>query len=157
MKKLRLFADNLFAHESLHFLAGIIMFFVLFKMFGQVKYGVIAFLVSLLIDADHYFESLLVNRFKFYKIFDDQPHNYWKKLGKMTLFFHSWEILPLILILGKEVNHYPLAIAFVFPAALHYFIDSFIYSGFRRMPVLMYFLVFRLYHHFDYKKLCLKN
>jgi len=157
MKKLRIFADNLFAHEMLHFSAGIIMFFALYKMFGLIEYGIIAFLVSLLIDADHYLESLIANNFKFYKIFDDPPHIYWKKLGRMTLLLHSWELLILILILGRIMSQEPLALAIVLPAILHYSIDSFIYSGFGNMPILIYFLTYRFYYRFDIKKLCPGN
>lgn len=154
MNKLRIFADDLFAHETLHFVSGIIMFLSLYKMYGKLELSIVAFLVSLLIDADHYFESLIVNRFKFYKIFNDWPHVYWKKLGKMTLLFHSWELLILILILGRIAGREPLAMAIVLPAILHYLIDSFIYAGFRNMPVLLYFLTYRIYHRFSLKKLC---
>jgi len=154
MKKLRIFADNLFAHEMLHFSAGIIMFFALYKMFGLIEYGIIAFLVSLLIDADHYLESLIANNFKFYKIFDDPPHIYWKKLGRMTLLLHSWELLVLIAILGKIFGQTPLALAIVLPAILHYLIDIFIYKSFKKMPTFLYFLTYRLYCRFDIKKLC---
>lgn len=154
MRRLRIFADNLFAHEMLHFSAGIIMFFALYKMFGQIKYGVIAFWVSLLIDADHFLESLLVNRFKFYKIFDDYPHIYWQKLGKMTILFHSWELLVLIAILGKIFGQTPLVMAIILPAILHYLIDIFIYKSFKKMPTFLYFLTYRLYYRFDIKKLC---
>ena len=154
MKKLRIFADNLLAHESLHFCSGVIMFFVIFRLFGQVKYGIVAFLVSLLIDSDHYLEWLICNRFKMKLIFTTYPHVYWKKLGKITLLFHSWELLPIILILGQVYNQCPLVIAIVFPAVLHYLIDNIIYSSFRKMPVLQYFFLFRLYYKFDYKILC---
>jgi len=154
MKKLRIFADNLFAHEMLHLGSGIMMFIVLFKMYGQIQYGIIAFWVSLLIDADHYLESLIANNFKFYKIFDDPPHIYWKKLGRMTLLLHSWELLVLIAILGKIFGQTPLVMAIILPAILHYLIDNFIYSSFRNMPVLFYFLSYRVYHRFDFRKLC---
>lgn len=157
MKRLRIFADNLFAHEMLHLLSGIIMFFALYKMFGLIEYGIIAFLVSLLIDADHYLESLIANNFKFYKIFDDPPHIYWKKLGRMTLLLHSWELLILILILGRIMSQEPLALAIVLPAILHYSIDNFIYSSFKNMPVFLYFLTYRIYHRFNFEKLCVKH
>jgi len=154
MKKLHIFADNLFAHEMLHLLSGIIMFFALYKMFGLIEYGIIAFLVSLLIDADHYLESLIANNFKFYKIFDDPPHIYWKKLGRMTLLLHSWELLVLIAILGKIFGQTPLVMAIILPAILHYLIDIFIYKSFKKMPTFLYFLTYRLYYRFDIKKLC---
>ncbi len=156
MKKLRIFADNLLAHESLHFFSGVIMFLVIFKLFGQVKYGVIAFLVSLLIDSDHYFEGLIYNRFKARWIFTTYPHVYWRKTGKVTLLFHSWEFLPIILVLSWMINQWPLALAIVLPAILHYLIDNIIYSGFRGMSVWQYFFVYRLYCKFDTKILCPK-
>lgn len=152
-RKLQIFADNLFAHEMLHFSAGIVMFFVLYKMFGRVEYGIIAFLVSLLIDADHYLESLIAHNFKFYKIFDNRPHIYWEKLGKMTILFHSWELLVLIVILGRVFRQPALALAIVLPAILHYLIDIFIYKSFKKMPTFLYFLTYRLYYRFDIKKL----
>jgi len=156
MKKIKIFADNLLAHESLHFFSGVIMFFVIFKLFGQVKYSAVAFLISLLIDSDHYLEGLFYNRFKIRWIFSSYPHIFWQKTGKMTLLFHSWEVLPVILILGRVLNQWPLAVAVVLPAVLHYLIDNIIYCSFRKMPILQYFFLFRLYHKFDTKILCPK-
>lgn len=154
MKKLRIFADSLIAHESLHFFSGVIMFFVIFKLFGQVKYGLVAFLVSLLIDSDHYLEGLIYNRFKLGWVFNTYPRIYWRKTGKVTILFHSWELLVLIVILGRVFGQSALALAIVLPAILHYSIDNFIYSVFRNMPLLQYFFLFRLYHKFDYKISC---
>lgn len=157
MKKLYIFADNLFAHECLHFLSGIIMFFVIFNFLGEIKYGIIAFLVSLLIDTDHYFEGLIYNRFRIDWIFNTYPHIFWQKFGKMTILFHSWELLLLILTLGKIFNQQSLAIAIVVPSVVHYSIDNIIYSAFRQMPVLEYFLTFRIYNRFNLKKASTKN
>jgi len=156
MNKLKIFADNLLAHESLHFLSGIFMFFVIFKLYGRVEYGVLAFLVSLLIDLDHYLEGFIYNRFKIKWIFTTYPHIYWKKSGKVTLLFHSWELLPIVLILGRIYGKWPMSMAIVLPAVLHYLIDNTIYSGFRGMHFLQYFFLFRLYHKFDTKILCPK-
>jgi len=74
MNRLRIFANNLFAHEMLHLLSGILMFFLILRMFGQLKFAFLAFLVSLLIDVDHYFEGLFVNRLKFDWVFTTYPH-----------------------------------------------------------------------------------
>lgn len=154
MNKLKVFADNLLVHESLHFFSGVIMFFVIFRLFGQVKYGIVAFLVSLLIDSDHYFEGLIYNRFKIKWIFTTYPHVYWKKSGRVTLLLHSWELLPIILILTLVYNQRLLAVAIVLPAVLHYLIDNIIYCSFGKMHPLQYFLIFRLYHKFDCQFLC---
>jgi len=64
MKKLHIFADNLFAHEILHFLSGVGMFFLMYRLFGKFSLGWVAFFTSMLIDVDHYFEGLLYNRFR---------------------------------------------------------------------------------------------
>lgn len=157
MKKLYIFADNFFAHEILHFLSGVIMFFLLVKMSGQIKYGVIAFFVSLLIDSDHYLEGLIYNRFRIGWIFNTYPHVFWKKYGRMTILFHSWELLFLMLVLGKIFNFESLAIAVVVPSILHLTLDNFIYSSFRQMPILEYFLTYRIYNRFDIKKASTKN
>ena len=154
MRRLHVFADSLFWHEMLHFSSGVIMFFLLYRIFGQIKYGIIAFIVSLFIDSDHYFEGVIVNGLDFSWIFKTYPCVYWEKLGRVTILLHSWELLPLIFIVGKIFGLEPLALAIVLPAILHYSIDNFIYSGFRNMPVLAYSLIYRLYHRFNFRKLC---
>ena len=154
MKKLHIFADSLFAHEMLHLCSGIAMFFLLWKMFGQIKYGVLGFLVSLLIDIDHYLEGLIANRLNFSWIFKTYPNEYWRKTGVITLLFHSWELLLIVFLIGIISNHRLLALSIVYPAALHYLIDNLIYTSFRGMSVLQYFLVFRVINGFSYEKLC---
>lgn len=157
MKKLAIFVDNLFAHEIIHFLSGIAMFFLMYRLFGKLSLCLVAFFVSILIDVDHYFEGLLYNRFKLGWVFNIGPHVFWQKLGKMTILFHSWELLLLTMFLGKMFNLQPLAVAIVVPLILHYSIDNFIYSTFRKMPILQYFLLYRIYNRFDLKKACTKN
>lgn len=154
MKIFRIFADNLFVHELLHLVSGMVMFVLIYKMFGELSLGLLAFLVSLFVDTDHFLEGLIVNRLNFRLVFKAYPHIYWQKLQKMTLLLHSWELLFLILFFGNTFGQEPLALAIILPAALHYSIDSFIYSGFRKMPILLYFLSYRIYHRFDFKKLC---
>lgn len=157
MKIFRIFADNLFAHEIIHFLSGIAMFFLMYSLFGKVTLSLIAFFVSILIDVDHYFEGLVYNRFKLGWIFNTYPHIFWQKLGKMTILFHSWELLLLIILLGKIFSQQSLSVVIVVPLILHYSIDNFIYSTYRKMPILQYFLLYRIYHRFDLKKTCREN
>ena len=157
MKRFAIFADNLFAHEVLHFLSGVGMFFLMYRLFGKYSLSLVAFFAGILIDIDHYFEGLIYNRFKINWIFNTYPHTFWQKYGRMTILFHSWELLFLILVLGEIFNLEPLAIAVVVPCILHLSLDNLIYSGFRKMPVLQYFFIFRLYHKFDYKILCPGN
>lgn len=157
MKRFAIFADNIFAHEILHFLSGFGMFFLMYRLFGKFSLGWVAFFTSMLIDVDHYFEGLFYNRFRINWVFNTYPHIFWRKLGKTTILFHSWELLLLILVLGEIFDFEPLAIAVVAPSILHLSLDNFIYSSFRQMPVLQYFLTYRICNRFDIKKTCTKN
>jgi len=152
MNKLKIFADNLFVHETLHFSSGIAMFFLINSFFGKPILGIIAFLVSLFIDADHYLEGLVYNHFKIGWIFTTYPHIYWRKTGKITILLHSWELLVLIMIFGKIFNFLPLAVAIVLPAMLHYLIDTIVYCSFKKLPLLQYFLIYRIFNRFDLNK-----
>ena len=152
MRILRAFADNLFAHEILHLLSGIAMYLLIFKMFGRLELAAVAFLVSLLVDVDHYLEGFIVNHFDIRWIFSTHPYIYWEKLGKVTILFHSWELLIVIFIFGEIVNQQTLSIVIICPLFLHYVVDTFIYCGFRNMPILQYFLAYRICRHFDLKR-----
>ena len=154
MRKLEIFADNLFAHEVLHFLSGIAMFFLIYQLFGKFSLAVLAFLISVLIDIDHYLESLIFSGFNFKRIFTLDPGNYWEKTGKITILLHSWEILPLTLFLGWIFGQQPLALTVVLSLFIHYVIDTVLYVSYKKMSIFHYFFIFRLYHKFDYKILC---
>lgn len=157
MIKLGIFTDNVFVHEIIHLLLGVSTFWFVFLLFGKIELSLIAFFISIFIDVDHYLEGLLYNHFKLGWIFNTHPGVFWKKLGKLTILFHSWELLPLIFVFGKMFNQQPLAITVAVSFTSHLFVDNFIYSAFRRMPFFQYFLFYRIYNHFDLKKACRKN
>lgn len=153
MKKLRIFADNLFAHEILHFLSGIIMYFLIYQLYGKFSLAVLAFLICVFIDIDHYLEGLFFNGFNFKWIFTLKPGNYWKKTGKMTILLHGWEILPVTLFLGWMFGQQPLAFTVVLSLFIHYSIDTILYVSYGKMSIFHYFLTYRLYHRFNLKNL----
>jgi len=153
MKILYYFSKNFFAHESLHFLSGILLAIIFYCRYSSVRLSLVCFLVSVFIDADHYAEGLLVERFNFNRIFNRRG-SYWRETGKVTILFHTWEILPVVLLLGKITGLWPLALGICISAAVHYFIDTFLYATFASMSVFQYFIVYRLYHHFSFEVLC---
>ncbi len=155
MKPLLFFSKNLWAHESLHFLSGVSLAVFFYLKFYRLDLAVVCFLVSLFIDADHYTEGFLSEKFNFKWIFCRWPGEYWQKRGKMTIFLHSWEILPIILLLGRMTGEWPLFLAISASAFVHYSVDFSLYTLNGRISVFHYFLVYRWFHHFDFQKLCL--
>lgn len=153
--KLSFFATNLYAHEFLHFLLALIISLVVYKLFREFNLVLIALSVSFLIDLDHCLEGLLFNRFRIGWIFRELPAIYWERTGKVTLFFHSWEVLPIILFLGKVFNQWPLAVTVTIAAAAHYVFDSLVYFSINKLSFIVYFFFYRLYHKFSFQKLCL--
>jgi len=150
MKGLHIFADNVFAHEILHFCSGIILFFLILKLFFRLDMAIIAFLLSVLIDIDHYLEGFMVEKAKIGWIFKHHPCVYWKKTGRMTIFFHSWELLPIIWFLGKIFENAALSLSFILSLSLHYSIDTLIYGSLRKISLWQYFFIFRLKNKFSF-------
>lgn len=151
-EKLRVFADNLMVHELLHLMLAGAVFLVVYYLFKSLNLSLIAFLLNILIDTDHFFEGILFNGLNFRWILSCP--NYWRQSGKMTIFFHSWELLPLILAIGILSGHQTAALTIVIAAASHYLLDHFVYTLWGKMSIFQYFLIYRLYHRFSFNKLC---
>lgn len=149
---MRIFTESLFLHESLHFLAGTLLGLLIYSMFGQFSLAVLAFLISVFIDLDHYLEGFLFNGSNLKWLFTLEPGNYWVKTGKMTILLHSWEILPLILFLGWAFQQWPLAFTITLSLFIHYIIDAGLYIHYKKMSIFHYFFLYRAYHCFNFKK-----
>lgn len=150
--KLSSFASNLFLHEIVHLIFGILAFLIIFWIYDKLDLAVISFLVSFAIDSDHYLEAVVIHKFNVLSIIKHK-HNCWREAGKMTILFHSWELVILLLVLGKVFGFMPLAISISLSAAFHYLVDTVIYSLCVHMPVYQYFLLYRAYYRFDFWKL----
>ena len=153
---MKVFAKNLFFHESLHFMSGFFLFFSIYFAFGQFSLAVLAFVVSVFIDVDHYLEDFLVNGLNLRRLFTLEPGNYWVKTGKITIFLHCWEILPLVLFFGGVFRQWNLAFAVFLPLFTHYVIDAVLYVTYKKMSIFHYFFLYRLYHRFSFNKICQK-
>lgn len=151
--KLKLFAYNIFYHESLHVLAGMLTSGLVYSRYQSLVLASVAFAVSILIDADHLTEGFLVHGFRFSWILRYPGKNYFRETGLMTLFFHSWELLPIILLLGRVFHLTQLSITIVLAAAVHYLLDNLVYGSLCGMSWFQYFLFFRLYHRFSFQAL----
>jgi len=154
MINFEIFAENLIIHELLHLFFAILASVFIYWKYKSWKLVFIAIFVSFLIDVDHFFEGFLIYGFNLMEILKNFRGNYFKEAGVITVFFHSWEFLPVILYLGKKYRFLPLAISIVAGAAAHYFTDNLVYSTLNNMPILEYSLIFRILNGFDFYKLC---
>lgn len=151
LKKL---AANLIAHECFHFLIGLIVSIFIFWQFASLKLVIVVFFVTFLIDLDHLTEFFIVYGFHPVQIFKSFRGNCFREAGKMTIFFHSWEVLPLILFFGKKFQQWPLAITIVAAAIGHLLVDQLVYSLAYGMSLFQYFLIYRAWHRFNFWELC---
>lgn len=147
------FASNLFLHEILHFVSGIIIGVIIYCVYGRLYLLLTAFSVSIFIDLDHFFESIIIHRFNPVLIIKKTKCNSWLESGKMTILFHSWELVFIFLLLGWKFHFMPLAVAVCVSMTVHYLIDTFVYFICHHMPVYNYFFLYRAWVKFDFVKL----
>ena len=127
-------------HFSLAALGGLLCY----KKFKKHISFILVVLSGFFIDADHLIDYLLGHGFSFdlFKFLSGQGY---AEVGTAHLFFHAWEWLPVLLVVGwltkKHYFFYPLALGLV----LHLTLDQF------TNPVgpLSYFMTFRVITHFS--------
>ena len=151
---LSIFATNIIAGELLHLLMGLVMATVVFWRFKSWKLVVVVLLTTFLIDLDHFFECFLVHGLHPIKAISSFEGNCFREAGKLTIPFHSWELIPFILFLGKKFRRWSLAVALAAAMAGHFLVDQLTYTLSYGMPLWQYFLVYRAWYHFDFGKLC---
>jgi hypothetical protein len=149
-----IFASNLFFHELLHFLAAILISLYVVKKYHSFKLVIGVFLISFLIDADHLTEWFWVYKTDLVYIFSHFNGGYFREAGKITIFFHSWELLPLVWFLGKIWEKERLAKAIILAVAGHYLVDQLVYTSLFAMPLWQYSLIYRAINQFSFWKLC---
>lgn len=151
---LSLFATNIIAGELLHLLMGSVIAVIIFWRFKSWRLVAVVLLMSFLVDLDHLFECFLIYGLNPIKIINSFEGNCFREAGKLTIFFHSWELIPLILFLGKKFRQWPLAISVTAAMAGHFLVDQITYSTFYGMSFWQYFFTYRAWYHFDFEKLC---
>ncbi len=148
----RVFSTNIFLHEMLHLSSGVIVAVFVYFFYHSFFLSLVAFFTSFVVDLDHYFESLFYFRFNLIKIIRNK-YNCWIETDKMTIFFHSWELIFILLFLGWKFNLLPLAITIGLSMAIHLIVDTLVYSSYYNMPFYQYFLIYRASRKFDFLKL----
>lgn len=148
----RVFLTNIYWHEMLHFFSGVMVAVFVYFFYHSSFLSLVAFFSSFVIDFDHYFESLFYFKFNVIKIVNNKL-NCWIQTRKMTIFFHSWELVFLILLFGWKLNFLSLALSVGISMAVHLVIDTLVYSFGFNMPFYQYFFLYRAFNKFDFVKL----
>ncbi|EKD95808.1 MAG: hypothetical protein ACD_24C00322G0002 [uncultured bacterium] len=144
----------LIIHEIGHFLFYISVIFSILLLFRKTgkklftpKYLFIGLVSTLLIDLDHLIDYFLYYGFSF-NLHDFALGTQFAYSGKVYVFFHSWELLLLLLTVGfyliKKKNKY---ILFVITLGMlsHVLYDTAYYS----FSVVDYSLIYRILRNFD--------
>jgi hypothetical protein len=123
--------------------AGIL--YVLFKSWSM---SVSCFLSGIFIDIDHIYDYVREFGLPF-RIRDFIHAVYTAKLNRMTLFFHSWEVMFLILMIAALTNWNPLIVGIFIGFGHHIILDK-IYTG---VPLQRYFYMYRKKRDFQIESL----
>jgi hypothetical protein len=147
------FATNIIAHEFLHLLFALTISNFVFRKFKSLRLIPVVFLVTFFIDIDHLTEGFLIYgpNLNWIRTFQG---NYFRESGKMTILLHSWELIPLILYLGKKFKVWPVVFTASLALICHYIVDQLVYSINYGLPILEYSVIFRFWHNFDWLELC---
>ena len=148
IKKLK----NLFYDLTAHLAVTGTMSALLFFYTADTRLILLCVLGGILIDIDHLFDYFLCFgiRFNLKKFLCGE----FVKSGRVYLFFHSWELLPLILICGLYFNLNWEAAALSLGMLGHLIIDS----SFQK-TIKPYFSSYRAWHRFKADEIlpCMKN
>jgi len=141
-------------HMLVHYLLAAGSFVAVLFLTKSPLFATLAFLINIFLDADHLFDYWLANGFNLnFKEFVRQTlgvGHYCKKLGKVFVPFHSWEVLLLVLITARVINLPQLVIASIFGFLPHLIWDQITFAK----RSLMYSFIFRALRKFDLEYFC---
>jgi len=142
-------AHGILIHEAVHLLLSLLVAFFIWRAFKDKKAALIAFLVGIFLDIDHWFDyfawfGLKINLRDFFNV-----ASYIHPSGKVFIPFHAWEwLIPLFFVgklLGRKLKIRNLEWVIVSAFTLHLIWDQISVSP----HPLGYFFFYRLTHGFD--------
>lgn len=97
-------AHGLFLHEAIHVLISLGVAFFVVYLFKDKRLGIIAFLIGVFIDLDHWFDYFAWNGWQvnLRNFFD--VSTYIHPAGKVYIPLHGWEWLPIFWLTGKLIG-----------------------------------------------------
>jgi len=145
-------AHEILLHEAVHLLLSLLAAFFIWRIFKDKKAALIAFLVGIFLDIDHWFDyfawfGLKINLRNFFNV-----TSYIYQAGKVYIPLHGWEWLPIFWLTGKligrKIRMRGLEWAISLSVLGHLLWDNFC---FYHHP-LAYSFFFRLFTNFSLKK-----
>ena len=145
-------AHGLFLHEAIHVLISLGVAFFVVYLFKDKRLGIIAFLIGVFIDLDHWFDyfawfGFKINLRNFFNV-----STYIHPAGKVYIPLHGWEWLPIFWLIGKligrKIKMKGLEWAIFLSVLGHLLWDNFCFTH----HPLSYSFFFRLLTNFSLKK-----
>jgi len=145
-------ANGILFHETVHLFFSLLVAFFIWRAFKDKKATIIAFLVGIFLDVDHWFDyffwfGLKISLRDFFNV-----TSYIHPAGKVYIPLHGWEWLSFYWLIGKVVGKKlkikGLEWAVFLSALFHLLWDNF---SFNHHP-LAYSFFFRVWTNFSLKK-----
>lgn len=144
-----------FSHHMLvHFLLATIASYLSYFLFRSLGAAAVCFCASIFPDFDHLIDYWLVDGFnlnaaEFWRQTLKEKENYFARSGKVRLFFHAWELIPVVAAAGLVFGKLPWAVGFALGYGAHLMWDQ-VNFGKRLWS---YSFIFRAKHKFELKDL----
>jgi hypothetical protein len=131
-----------------HVASSVLVAGILYLLFKSWSMALSCFLSGIFIDVDHIYDYLREFGFPF-RVKEFLHAIYTAKLNRMTLFFHSWELMFLILIITWVTNWNSLMVGILVGFGHHIILDK-LYTG---VPLRRYFFIYRWKRDFHIESL----
>ena len=133
-------------HVAVYLLSAIPLYHFL-KKYGTSLYDFLfGFLVTILIDLDHVIDYLTANGWSRLSVSEFLEGKYFHQMGKIYVFFHSWELALLLLAIYFFAKQKHKWILFVFLGIFVHLVFDTLSYGF---DFKVYFLVTRILNNFS--------
>jgi len=130
-----------------HVTASLIVSGIVYTLTESPAMSISSFVAGVFIDIDHFIDYLCVfpSRLSVSHFFGTFSEN---KLKRVYVFFHAWELIPLLVIVSWSMNWDYCLLGVTIGILQHMFLDQ---MGNQASP-LSYFLSWRLLKGFDFKR-----
>ncbi|MFH1566247.1 MAG: hypothetical protein ABIB98_03570 [bacterium] len=134
--------------EIYHVFAALVAFMVVYILFRDVWYGILAIAIAFFVDVDHLLDYFFAEGFRI-DIKSFLSGEFFKKGKRVVIIFHGWEYVLIFLLIFMFTRN-PIFAVFSIALFAHYTVDLFTNHCVHKYG---YFLTFRLKHKFDFDKI----
>ncbi|MFH1188322.1 MAG: hypothetical protein V1652_00565 [bacterium] len=150
---------KLFVHLLTHLILSLFVGFIMWRASGSAFVFAASLMSGLFIDIDHFIDYFLAFGTKFNFVYFLKGYSF-LKTDKIYVFFHSWElviilllVMPIVALLGGGWTIVFFLLSFSLSLFFHLTVDVFTNA----MLPQSYFVTYRLMHKFDLKTMVTKS